>query len=154
VTGDPDRIAWFRRVAAGAPEGRDVSESLQEQNKRVVARAVAEVINGGDFDVVDELYDATIAEDAKAWVAPFRRSFPDVHMATVALVAEGDTVVGHFRCSGTHEGRWLGKEPTGRRFNDVDEVYWFTLADGRITAWWGLEDNAARLRQLRLGKTD
>jgi predicted ester cyclase len=121
-------------------------------NKALVARAVDQVINGGNLDAVDELYDRTIAADAKAWVAPFRASFPDVHMATVALVAEGDTVVGRFRCSGTHLGRWLGQEPTGRRFTDVDEVYWFTLAGGRITAWWGLEDNAARLRQLGLRK--
>ena len=71
-------------------------------------------------------------------------------MTTVALVAEGDTVVGHFRCSGTHLGRWLGKEPTGRRFIDVDEVYWFTVAAGRITAWWGLEDDNSRLKQLGL----
>ncbi|MGH8893952.1 MAG: ester cyclase [Actinomycetes bacterium] len=119
-------------------------------NKEVVARAVAEVINGGNLDAVDELYDPGIAEAAKAWVSPFRVAFPDVHMATVALVGEGDTVVGHFRCSGTHVGRWLGRDPTGRRFTDVDEVYWFTLADGRITAWWGLEDNDARLRQLGL----
>jgi SnoaL-like polyketide cyclase len=95
-------------------------------NKAVVARAVERVINGGDLDAVDELYDPGTAADAKAWVAPFRASFPDVYMATVVLVAEGDTVVGHFRCSGTHLGRWLGKEPTGRRFTDVDEVYWFT----------------------------
>lgn len=119
-------------------------------NKAVVARAVDQVINGGDLAAVEELYDPGIAADAKAWAAPFRESFPDVRMATVALVAEGDTVVGHFRCSGTHLGRWLGREPTGRRFTDVDEVYWFTLAGGRITAWWGLEDNASRLRQLGL----
>jgi predicted ester cyclase len=117
-------------------------------NKSVVARAVVEVINGGNLAAVDELYDPGIAADAKAWVQPFRESFPDVHMATVALVAEGDTVVGRFRCSGTHLGRWLGKEPTGRRFTDVDEVYWFTLAGGRITAWWGLEDKDSRLKQL------
>jgi hypothetical protein len=123
-------------------------------NKAVVVRAVELVINGGNLDAVDELYDPGIAAEAKTWVAPFRESFPDVHMATVALVAEGDTVVGHFRCSGTHLGRWLGKEPTGRRFTDVDEVYWFTLAGGRITAWWGLEDNASRLRQLRLREAE
>jgi len=56
----------------------------------------------------------------------------------------------HFRCSGTHQGRWLGLESTGRSFTDVDEVYWFTVRAGRITAWWGLEDNEARLRQLGL----
>jgi hypothetical protein len=30
-------------------------------------------------------------------------------------------VVGHFKCSGTHRGEWLGVAPTGRRFADVDE---------------------------------
>jgi predicted ester cyclase len=121
-----------------------------EANKAVVARAVERVINNGDLDAADELYAPAVAAGAKAWVAPFRASFPDVHMATVALIAEGDTVVGHFRCSGTHQGRWLGVDPTGRSFKDVDEVYWFTLEAGRITAWWGLEDNDARLRQLGL----
>jgi predicted ester cyclase len=101
-------------------------------------------------DAADELYAPDIAADIKAWVAPFRASFPDVVMTTVALIAESNTVVGHFRCSGTHLGRWLGREPTGRRFEDVDEVYWFTVVAGRITAWWGLEDNPARLKQLGL----
>jgi predicted ester cyclase len=89
----------------------------------------------------------------KSWVAPFRASFPEVEMTTVALIAEGNTVVGYFRCSGTHVGRWLGREPTGRRFQDVDEVYWFTIVAGRIAGWWGLEDNQARLRQLGLVRT-
>ena len=121
-----------------------------QANKAVVAQAVARVINVGDLDAADELYAPGVAADAKAWVAPFRASFPDVHMETVELVADGDTVVGHFRCSGTHRGRWLGHEPTGRRFEDVDEIYWFTLTEGRIAAWWGLEDNETRLRQLGL----
>lgn len=119
-------------------------------NKAVVAQAVDRVINNGDLDAADEFFSPGVAADAKAWVAPFRASFPDVRMSAVALVGEGDTVVGHFRCSGTHRGRWLGMEPTGRSFTDVDEVYWFTLEAGRITAWWGLEDNDARLRQLGL----
>ena len=33
-------------------------------NKALVARAVAEVINGGDLDVVDELYATVIAKAA------------------------------------------------------------------------------------------
>ena len=39
------------------------------------------------------------------------------------LVAEGDQVVGYFKCSGTHQGQWRGRPPTGRRFEDVDEIY-------------------------------
>ncbi|WP_138758185.1 ester cyclase [Modestobacter altitudinis] len=124
-----------------------------EDNKALVARAVAEVINGGHLDVVDELYALQIAQAAKEWVAPFRAAFPDVWMETVALVGEGDTVVGHFRCSGTHTGEWLGRPPTGRRFTGVREVYWWTVRGGRIVDWWGLEDNDDRRRQLRAPTT-
>ncbi len=124
-----------------------------EDNKALVARAVAEVINGGDLDVVDQLYAPQIAQAAKEWVEPFRAAFPDVRMETVALVGEGDTVVGHFRCSGTHTGEWLGRPPTGRRFTGVREVYWWTLRGGRIVDWWGLEDNDDRRRQLRAPTT-
>ena len=120
-----------------------------EDNKRLVARAVAEVVNGGDLDAVDDLYAPPIAQAAKDWVAPFRAAFPDVRMETVALVGEGDAVVGHFRCSGTHSGPWMGRPATGRAFHDVREVYWFTIRDGRIVDWWGLEDNDDRRRQLR-----
>ena len=44
----------------------------------------------------------------------------------------------------------LGHPPTGRRFEDVDEVCFFRLAGGRIVEMWGLEDTADRLRQLGL----
>ena len=122
-----------------------------EENKRLVARAVAEVINDGDLEAVDRLYAPDIAAAAKEWVVPFRTAFPDVRMETVTLVGEGDTVVGHFRCSGTQTGPWLGRPATGRAFRDVREVYWFTVRGGRIVDWWGLEDNDDRRRQLRSG---
>ena len=124
-----------------------------EENKRLVARAVAEVINGGELAAVDELYAPEIATAAREWVAPFREAFPDVRMGTVALVGEGDTVVGHFCCSGTQTGPWMGRPATGRSFRNVREVYWFTVRGGRIVDWWGLEDNDDRRRQLRAGGT-
>ena len=120
-------------------------------NKRLVARAVEEVINGGNLDAVDRLYAPESAAAARAWVAPFRQAFPDVRMDTIALVGEGDTVVGQFRCSGTQTGPWLGHPATGRSFRDVREVYWFTVRGGRIVDWWGLEDDADRRRQLGAG---
>lgn len=120
-----------------------------EANKQLVARAVAEVINAGHLDAVHQLYAPEIAVAARAWVEPFREAFPDVRMDTVALVGEGDVVVGHFRCSGTHTGPWGGRPATGRSFSDVREVYWFTVRAGRIVDWWGLEDDDDRRRQLR-----
>ena len=107
-------------------------------------------MHAGRLDVLDELYTPVMARAAERWIAPFRDAFPDVQMEIVQLVAEGDTVVARFRCSGTHLGAWRGHPPTGRRFERIDEVYFFTITDGRISAAWGLEDAERRLRQLGL----
>jgi len=121
-----------------------------ERNKAVVRRLVDEVLNGGRLEVVDELYAPAQASEAKEWIAPFQVSFPDVHMEVIELIAEGDTVVGRFTCSGTHLGDWLGYAPTGRRFEAVDEVGIYRVRDGRIVETWGLEDTLGRLEQLGL----
>jgi predicted ester cyclase len=118
--------------------------------KRVVRRLIDEVLNGGSLDTIDELYAPELARGARRWIAPFRESFPDVQMDIVELIAEGEKVVGRFRCSGTHLGPWRGHAPTGRRFERVDEVYIFRVRDGRITEAWGIEDTHKRERQLGL----
>lgn len=118
--------------------------------KRVVRRLIEEVMNAGRLEVLDELYTPALAVAARRWVQPFLASFSDVEMRVVELVAEGQTVVGRFACSGTHTGSWLGHPPTGRRFTGVAEVYFFRVSGGRITRVWGLEDTAGRLRQLGL----
>jgi hypothetical protein len=121
--------------------------------KHVVRRLVEDVMNDGELSVLEELYSLRLAPAARRWVEPFLASFTDVHMRIVELVAEGETVVGRFACSGTHTGTWLGHPATGRRFTDVAEVYFFGVVDGRIVRAWGLEDTAARLRQLGLSLT-
>jgi predicted ester cyclase len=123
---------------------------MPDEHKRVVQRWVDAAINAGDLDAAAELCTPSAARRTRAWVAPFRESFPDLRMETVELVAEGDVVVGRFTCSATHLGAWRGHEPTGRRFERIDEVYFFRLESGLIAEFWGIEDSASRLRQLGL----
>lgn len=123
---------------------------LDTEPKRVVRRLVDEVMNRADLGALDELYDPRLAVAARRWIEPFLTSFGDVHMRIVELVAEHETVVGRFACSGTHTGTWLGHPATGRRFEDVAEVYFFRVVEGRIVRAWGLEDTHERLRQLGL----
>ena len=118
-------------------------------DKSVVSRLIDEVLNGGDLDLIDELCSPELAPAAREWIEPFRVAFPDVEMETVELLSEGERVVGRFRCSGTNLGPWRGEDATGRRMHDIDEVYFFTVRDGRIAEAWGLEDTAKRMRQLR-----
>ena len=119
------------------------------QPKQIVIRLIEEVMNGGDLDVIEQLFSPEMSSAAKGWIVPFLESFPDAEMKIVELVAEGEKVAGRFTCSGTNLGAWRGKPPTGRRFEDVDEVYFFRVVDGLIVEAWGLEDTSDRLRQLR-----
>jgi predicted ester cyclase len=122
--------------------------NTSDENKALIGRLIDEVVNARDPTAIDELADGEFAEQARGWIGPFRDAFPDFRMEIVDLIAEGDKVAAHFRCSGTHRGAWRGVEPTGRRFENVDEIYIFKVRDGRLTSALGLEDNLKRTRQL------
>jgi predicted ester cyclase len=119
-----------------------------EDNKQLVVRLVKEAVGTHNLEVLEEIAEGPFAEVARRWVAPFRGAFPDFTMEIVELIAEGEKVVAHFRCSGTHRGEWLGVPPTGRRFENVDEVYIFEIRAGRLVSALGVEDNLSRLSQL------
>lgn len=46
-------------------------------------------------------------------------------------------------------GEFMGIPPTGRR-QEVDEVYFLRVENGKFVEFWGLEDNLTRMRQLGL----
>ena len=146
-----------------------------EQNKLLIQRLVEEAVNQGNLDVLAEVADGEFAQAARQWVGPFRAAFPDFSMEIVDLVAEEkvpeekvpeekvpeekvpeeevaeeEKVAAHFRCSGTHLGEWMGRPPSGRRFQDVDEIYIFRVRNGKLTDATGVEDNLSRMRQLGL----
>ncbi len=118
-----------------------------ERNKALV-RELTESVNRRDLDAVDRVTGGEIAQAARGWIGPFVRSFPDFSMEIVDLIAEDDRVVAHFRCSGTHEGEWRGRAPTGRRFEGIDEVYIFRVHEDKLVSATVVEDNLGRLRQL------
>src|SRR5215212_3301453 len=121
----------------------------REENKALVRRLVDEGVNRRNLDVLGEVATGAIAAAARRWIGPFRESFPDFAMEIVDLISEGDKVVAHFKCSGTHTGEWRGRPPTGRRFEGVDEIYIFRIEEGRLAeATAVVEDNLTRMHQL------
>ena len=121
---------------------------MSEANKAIV-RKLMETINEGNLDVVDTLFTPELAEPMKRSFIAFRSAFPDWRMEIAETVAEGNTVVGRLRCSGTHQGEFKGVPPTGKRM-EVDEVYFLRVENGKFVDFWGLEDDLARMRQLGL----
>src|SRR5215212_10330132 len=113
-------------------------------------RRLVEAINAGEEEAaVEELFAPRAARRVKRLFAEFRGAFPDWREEIVELVAEGDTVGGRFRGSGTHLGEFLGEAPTGKHM-EVEEVFFVRAEDGRFVDFWALEDSLGRMRQLGL----
>ncbi len=115
-----------------------------------MVQRMVEAINAGEEDVVvDELFAPRAARRVKRLFAEFRSAFPDWREEIVELVAEGNTVAGRFRCSGTHLGEFLGEVPTGKRM-EVEEVFFLRVEDAKFVDFWRLEDSLNSMRQLVL----
>ena len=122
--------------------------STPAESRALVERLV-EIVNDRDLASLEEVAAGDIAEAARRWIGPFADAFPDFRMDLVEVVAESDKVAAYFKCSGTHQGEWRGMPPSGRRFQDVDEIYVFRVEDGRLaSAVAAVEDNLTRMRQL------
>jgi predicted ester cyclase len=119
-------------------------------SRELVTRLV-EIVNAGEVGRLEEVASGAVADAARRWIGPFRESFPDFRMELVDVVAEPDKVAAYFKCSGTQEGEWQGRPPSGRRFEAIDEVYIFRIEYGRLAgAIAVVEDNLTRMRQLGL----
>ena len=120
---------------------------MHEKNKALVRQLVDQVINGGELNLVEELFSSELAEPIRQAFTSFRAAFADWREEIVDMVAEGDKVAVRFRCSGTLQGEFMGAQANGRR-QEVDEVFFLRVQDGRFVEYWGLEDNLTRLQQL------
>jgi predicted ester cyclase len=134
----------------------------EQENKRLVRRALDEIYTRGDLTVVDELFHPDYADHEPAHpdhppgpdsvrdtVRSLHGAFGDLKFEVHDEIAEGDRVVQRAMMSGRHTGPLAGHEATGREFA-VRHVYIWRIADGRIVEHWGSRDDLGLLRQLGL----
>ena len=99
-----------------------------EQHKHTIER-FRECINTNDKALAEELIDSK-AEFASltssevlyggsgylSVVELMRKSFSDLHWDIEDMAAEDDKVAVSWICSGTHDGEFMGRAPTGKKF--------------------------------------
>jgi steroid delta-isomerase-like uncharacterized protein len=119
--------------------------------------------NFGDSDAISQVIDeafhpdvstgtplpitATGTEAVKEVYRRLHDAYPDLHIAAVDVIAEGDKVVCRQKCTGTHQGEYLGVSATGK-FVTWDEIFILRFVDGRIAETWGVVDMATQMKQL------
>ena len=130
-----------------------------EANKALAVRIGEEVWNQGNLAVADEIFatdfvyhdpsrpDVTDLESYKGWVVENRTAFPDFHVETHYMVAEGDKVAACWTVTGTHLGELMGIPPTGKQ-GTVTGMNILRLAGGKIVEAWWSSDMLALMEQV------
>jgi predicted ester cyclase len=63
------------------------------------------------------------------------------------MLAEGDLVATRKTFRGTHQGPFMGLEPTGKQV-EIGLIDIVRVVDGRVTEHWNAVDNLGLLQQL------
>jgi predicted ester cyclase len=83
----------------------------------------------------------------KGEVETYRTAFPDLTPAVLGMCAEGDTVCMRWRCTGTHKGRFLGAEPTGKKVA-VEGITFDRFRNGKLIESFSQWDTLGLLQSL------
>ena len=120
---------------------------MSEENKELVRRYYAEVLNGRNLDAVGDFHEERLVEGIRRGCFSYFQAFPDLHMSIDELIAEGDKVFCRTTMTGTHDGEYKGIPATGRHVaTECAEV--FRIRDDRFAGYWCLTNVAGLMRQL------
>ena len=139
-------------------EGESSAAGDPDANKAIIGR-LGELWNTGNLEIADEAFDAdfvnhdpnnpevTNLESYKGLVAAIHIGFPDFHVATDDLIAEGDKVAFRWTINATHQGELMGMPATGI------QVVWTGItmarfADGKVVEMWWAHDHLGLFQQL------
>lgn len=131
-----------------------------EQNKELFRKAVKEIWNKGNFDILTDMIsdDFVIhfpkpgeeikgAKNVKEFYTNLRRAFPDIRFTIIDQVGEEEKIVTHWSATGTHKGEFKGIPATGKKvtFNaiDIDKV-----SNGIFVECWTNVDELGLMQQL------
>ncbi len=141
-------------------DGESTPGGVQLSPVAVVTRFLEEVVNGGDFALVDELWAEEMAwhggslgefngrEEWKAFSAAAGvGAFTDMHLEIEDVVADGEKVAVRFTNSGTHTGAFMGVPATGKHA-EWPGIGLYTVRGSQIVDAWFGEDMLGLLLQL------
>lgn len=135
-----------------------MAATTTDENKAIARRFPEEVATEGRLDVIDEICAADIRDHSPFGEERGREklmeqaeylhaAFADLTATVEDAVAEGDTVALRVTVRGTHEGEFMGIEPTGNSF-EIPGVVVLRFEDGQVAEAWVNIDALGLLVQL------
>jgi predicted ester cyclase len=143
--------------------GQEQQPPLPKGPAQVARWVVEDVWNKGDFRIADQMFtsDAVLhfrgqnipltREVGLGIVRNWRTAFPDFHFTLEDMIVDGNKVALRIPFTGTHQGRFLGLDPTGKKIN-VTEILILRLEGDKIAEMWEDYDEYGMRIQLGLVK--
>jgi predicted ester cyclase len=148
-------IAALTALVALAP----ASAADLEANKQVYRGFIEDMWNKRNPAAVDRYLAPNFIEHnqnlppglagRKQFAASVQGGFSDYHGEIQDIIAEGDMVVARVLWTGTQDGAYLGRPPTGNklRFSTAD---FFRIENGKLAEHWDVVDSLPRAVALGL----
>lgn len=133
-----------------------------EENKRLVRRIPEEVANQGNLDAIDEIFTENAVDhtpfgelrghqEIKEQFELFLGAFPDFTVTIDDVIAEDDTVAVRVTQRGTHDGEFMGIDPTGQEI-EIQTMAFIRVEEGKVAERWIQPDRLGLMQQLGVVK--
>lgn len=115
-----------------------------EINKSSIIKANEELFNKGNLDYADEVFTENYADQGPAWikenVGNMRTAFPDIQVSIEPIIAEDNMVAWQRTHTGTHQGEFMGFQPTEQKITWKIMIFSEYNEDGKVVKEWGVTD--------------
>jgi steroid delta-isomerase-like uncharacterized protein len=134
----------------------------EEENRRLFERYFDEVANGGNLDLVEEIFAPDYLHhdpanpDPRGVIGPqgvkdhlnsLRGGFPDLNFEIDDTIADGDEIIVRWTAHLTHTGDYFGIPPTGASVTITGMNTW-RVQNGKAVEGWVNRDDMGLLQQL------
>jgi steroid delta-isomerase-like uncharacterized protein len=131
-------------------------------NEQLFTRYFDECANGGNFDLLDEIFASDYQHhdpanpDPRPVVGPqgvrdhlvsLKGGFPDLVFEVEDMISDGDQIIIRWTARGTNTGDYFGMPPTGKSIEITGMNTWRTR-DGKAVEGWVNRDDMGLLQQL------
>lgn len=120
---------------------------MNHESERLMEIYLIEVVANGRLDLIEDLFHGDVIDEAalafggrrgieglRAHVVGFRRNVGSLAITIDRVVAAADEVMAQWSFSGTHDGPWLNRAPTGAPISGTVFSF-FDLRDGRVSRY-------------------
>ena len=132
---------------------------MSKQANIEAQKRFGEAVQSGRFELLPELVSQSVVDhDPAPGQAPgpqgyaeffqmLRTAFPDMKIEVDHLVADEDNVAFAYTLTGTHQGPFMGVQPTGRPV-EVRGMQISRFDGGKMVERWGSSDELGILKQI------